>query len=119
MIHKVTIAPKFEQTLERITKDLFVKAVYKKREDQVTDDDFQQWIDYGLGTPVFATGFGQAWYKMVERTVMVDGECGESYALQFYSDEEVNALSTAHALNKDVSRWWGNIRTFVKSLMRA
>ena len=104
MIHKVTIAPKmedarfFEQTLERITKDLFVKTVYKKREDQVTDDDFQQWIDYGLGSPVFNTGFGQAWYKMVERTIMIDNK--------------------AHALNKDVSRWWGNIRTFIRGLMR-
>ena len=98
MIHKVTIAPKFEQTLERITKDLFVKAVYKQREDQVTDDDFQQWIDYGLGSPVFNTGFGQAWYKMVERTIMVDNK--------------------AHALNKDGSRWWVNILTFIKSLMR-
>ena len=118
MIHKVTIAPKFEQTLARITKDLFVKELYMKREDQIDDDDIQQWIDYGLGSPVFNTGFGQAWYKMVERTIMVDGECGESYGLQFYSDEEVNAFNKAHTLNNTVSSWWGRTKTFIKTFMR-
>ena len=90
----------FDETLERITKDLFVKELYMKREDQIDDDDFQKWIDYGLGTPVFATGFGQAWYKMVERTVMVNDEV------------------KAYELNKSVSSWCRRAFALVKSLMR-
>ena len=100
MKHEVTIAPKFEATLYNIERDLFIKELYMKREDQVDGDDFQKWIDYQLGSPIFNTGFGQAWYKMVNRTVMV------------------TEVDKAHNLNASVCRWWGRTRTFIKALMR-
>ena len=102
MKHTVTIAPKFEATLYNIERDLFIKELYMKREDQVDDDDFQKWIDYRLGSPIFNTGFGQAWYKMVNRTIMV-------------GDEEINALK-AYNLNQTVASWWGQLKLFIHSM---